>query len=112
MDTGLLFRIFGTMQTLERSLEVSKKSASVNKTLSQEMQLNLRDMERVLLHMRQIANKLQMEIAKNDASAITRSLKVFYSLHQMLRPEVTAAEKEISSLYNKFETPDSAATIH
>ena len=40
--------------------------------------------------MRKAANRLQLDLAKDDWISIIRSLRVFYGLHHLIRPEVVA----------------------
>jgi len=53
--------------------------------------------------MRRTANKLQLEIAKDDWNSAVRSLQIFYGLNSMVRPHVMDIYSKLSRIPNPYE---------
>jgi di/tripeptidase len=97
MHTDLLHRVFSTVQSLEQQIESVKNQYSLNSQANSKAISQLTEFERVVKSMRRVANKLQLEVAKKDSIAIVRSLKIFYGLNFMVRPEVLKTSMSLVS---------------
>jgi hypothetical protein len=79
-------------------LELCKSTVANNSQVPKRIVNNITEQERILKHMRRAANKIQIELAQEDWTAVHRSLSIFYSLNQMVRPEILATYRELSGV--------------
>ena len=98
MSSQNMHRIFGALHTLERSLDLCKNTMLKNSNLPERITGSIAEQERIIKHMRRVANKLQFELAQQDWAAVHRSLNIFYSLNQMVRPEIMSTYRELSGV--------------
>ena len=99
MNTEKLYRVFGTIQALERSL-VSGEQAVASKLIAPRLRVNIAEQYRVLGHMRQVAKQLEFQVGMTSQEEESRLLKIFYSLHHMLKPEIDETIREIGEMNN------------
>jgi len=91
MNKQIIPHVFGSLQTLERYVDQIRSSASRDGQLGREVANLLRQSESVLQNMRRTANRLQLQLAAKDAGAVVRSLRIFYGLNHIVRPELLTA---------------------
>ena len=84
MSSNFISHVFSSLLFMEKYLEHSKK---IIDPYSAQAGV-LAEQQDILKQMRLIANKLQLEHAREDWLAIVRSLRVFYGLNYMVRPEI------------------------
>lgn len=115
-NKNLLANIFSVIQTLEKRLEQSREMLAVApKTADEEAMLkSLDEQSRIVAHMRRVANKLQLELASSNWTATVRSLRIFYGLHHMVRPEIlqTVSRTLKSPSPPKLSSPTQSNVIH
>lgn len=100
MNKELIPHVFASLHSLERYLENIRRMSGTQegidaKFLSQ-LEHSLPEQERVLKQMRRVANKLQLEIAKEEWDEVIRSLRIFYGLNHMVRPDLIATFVKLS----------------
>lgn len=92
MNKELIPHVFSSLHSLERYLENIRRLVAGNDGLdpkfANHIEVSLPEQERVLKQMRRVANKLQLEIAKEEWDAVIRSLRIFYGLNHMVRPDL------------------------
>ena len=111
MKRKLIIHIFAVVQNLEKRLEETKAAIKDTKGMPMQMHFDLVQQEDVVKHMRRTANRLQLELAREDWIAIIRTLQIFYGLNHMVRPEVMGTYSSIVKGQNHF-TSESAAPRH
>lgn len=97
MGKELLAHIFSSLQSLERCLDNSNRLYGEQKHELKDVRQSLDEQEKVLRHMRRVANRLQLEVACDDTEKLARSLQIFYGLSTMVRPEVLATFQLLAS---------------
>lgn len=94
MNKELLLHTFAALQSLERCFEKTKELLSNNRDeLSPELsQLveTIPTQEEVLVKLRRYANDLQISFARGDQAKTLKTLKIFYGLLGLVRPELVA----------------------
>jgi hypothetical protein len=98
----ILYKMFGALQSLERSLQISKKTISINNSLPERIIKNVAEQERIIRHMQQISSTVQTEFSNKDGVELNRLVRIFYSLHYMVSPEISSTLEELNG--NTFET--------
>lgn len=111
MSQELLSHVFGSLQGLEKTIS-DIKDASTSKPQLEAVPADLREQERVVRHMRRVANRLQFEFACGDWKNIVRSLNIFYGLNSMVRPSVMAVYAALLDIANPFDSIESKAVSH
>ncbi len=91
MERNVVVHVFSALQNLERYFEEVKKLLPRDDENSLEMLESLPQHAQILKNMRRVANKLQLEVAREDWNSVVRSLKIFYGLHFLVRPELVSA---------------------
>ncbi|MCC6932607.1 MAG: hypothetical protein IT292_05065 [Deltaproteobacteria bacterium] len=95
MNNELLYRVLGTVESLERSLENSRQFIANSKSSSPQISNDILEHERILGHMRQVVNDLQLQVAQKKDEEVIRSLQIFYSLHHMVKPEIQSTVQRL-----------------
>ena len=116
MSQQLIAHVFSAVLTLERCLEEMKTAVSVRPDLSY-LALQLSQQAKVVRQMRQVANRMQLEVASSNQLATGRSIAIFYALNQMVRPEIMKTYSEIHHIEGlngrTFEASnDNHSTLH
>ena len=96
MNPEIVTHIFGTLQSLEKSLTFVKAGMANSSGSKAEVASTLEQQEKVLNHMRRAANKLQFQVARSDWSEAVRTMKIFYGLHHMVRADIVSAKAKMS----------------
>mgnify|MGYP003382194329 CR=1 FL=1 len=116
MNKELIPHVFASLQNLERYLENIKRFSDSNVAQPTSLQRSIDDQERVLKQMRRVANKLQIEVAREQWDAVVRTLRIFYGLNHMVRPDVMATFVQLSKGQTRIEESDgvrdSAPQLH
>ena len=79
MSTKIIPHIFGSILSLEKSLAMA---------VARKVELPSKDLPKIVLEMKKLAQLIQLQFAKNDTENAIRSLKLFYGLLSMIRPLV------------------------
>ena len=85
MSTKIIPHIFGSVISLEKSLALVQEK---------KLQLPSKDLPKILMEMKKLAQLIQLQFAKNDIENATRSLKLFYGLLSMIRPLIVDVLKK------------------
>ncbi len=88
MNQELIPHVFASLQTLERYVEQVRTLSAGGAESNSEARALLPEFDRVVKQMRRTANKLQFHVAAADEAATVRTLRIFYGLNHMVRPEV------------------------
>lgn len=86
----MVHHTYSVIHQLEQFLDNVKRLISERKTELPDLPVSVQEQERILQQMRRIANKLQLEIAKSNWPGVVRTLRIFYGMNQMIRPELVA----------------------
>lgn len=92
----LITYVFGALQALERYIEQTKSLLEKDPALQDRLPCPLSEQDKVVQHMRRIANKLQFEIAKKDWEGVVRMLKLFYGLDALVRSDIISTFVSLS----------------
>lgn len=116
MNTSLVTHVFASLQSLEKCLGNVKKMLPSQTDSCDELKKVVPEQEKILEQMRRIANKLQLEVARNDLGSAVRTLKIFYGLNHMIRGDVMNAFSKLSELqsvpFSKLATPGKEIVYH
>ena len=96
MDSNIILHVFSCLQRLEKRFAFIKSVAPYSAHFEKYSSLIPQQTE-ILAHMRRTANLLQLEFAKKQWELVSHSLKIFYGLHQMIRPELQDAFNAVSN---------------
>lgn len=96
MNKELIPHVFASLQNLERYLENIKKFSDTSAAHAPSLLRSIEDQERVLKQMRRVANKLQIEVAREQWDSVVRTLRIFYGLNHMVRPDLMATFVQLS----------------
>lgn len=92
MDKSIIPHVFASLLSLERTVGNVERLAKADSTENAKSALALIPAQRkVLESMRRAANSLQLQLAAGDTLGTIRSLKIFYGLNHMVRPELSSA---------------------
>ncbi len=92
----ILYKMFGALQTLERSLQISKRTIEINISIPERITKNVFEQERIIREMQKISNIVQAEFTTKESSELNKLVRMFYSLHYMVSPEITSTLEEIN----------------
>ncbi len=112
MSKQLIPHVFASVQTLERYVETIRAKSSGHPGLEADLKSLLPQFESFLVSMRRVANKLQLQVASKDALAIARSLKVFYGLNHIVRPEILSVVLSITQCAERPKVELAASETH
>ncbi len=112
MNKQIIPHVFGSLQTLERYIEQIRTNATHHEKLGDEVGSVIRQCEGVLQNMRRTANRLQLQLAANDASAVVRSLRIFYGLNHIVRPELLRAVAHFTKGALEFPKVETQVPLH
>jgi len=113
MKNELITHVFGAVQGLEKYSTQINSLLDANKNKANLLTSNPEEHNKVIKHMRRIANKLQLEVAKNNTSESYRLLKLFYGLNSLVRPEVLSTFVILSRKNTKrIHRVDQVASLH
>ena len=101
MDTKVISHVFGAVNSAERTL--SKIEGLLPSEGLDEIRKNLPQQKDIVRRMRRVANLLQLESAKEDWDATTRSLRIFYGLHHMVRKDLISAHRQLRNDESSIE---------
>lgn len=94
MTKELLLHTFAALQSLERCFENTKELLASNRNqISEELSQLIETIpvqEEILVKLRRCANDLQLAYARGDNYKALKTLKIFYGLHGLVRPELVA----------------------
>lgn len=96
MNAELITHVFASLQNLEKCYGNIKRLLPRHETDAEDIVKVLPEQKKVLEQMRRVANKLQLDFAKNDWSATIRMLKIFYGLNYMVRSDLQTAFTRLS----------------
>lgn len=88
MGREMLVHVFASIQGLEKCLANSRKMLDEQKHQPLIVHKSLAEQDRILRQMRRVANRLQLEFATENWPEAVRSLKIYYGLWTMVRPEI------------------------
>ena len=88
--------VYASLLGLERKIKTIRTIQSNSSDKSTQVNASLEEQEKVLKHMRQTANKLQLALAKKDAIEIARLLQIYYGLNHMVQPEVVSTFRKVT----------------
>ena len=100
----VLYKMFGALQALERSMQISKKTIAINISLPERITKSIEEQEKVLRRMQEISNTVQAEYPNGDKVALNRLIRIFYSLHYMVSPEISSTLEELNGRQNNLDT--------
>ena len=111
MSPEVIPHVFASLQTLERYLEQVRTLSTRAVEFSAELRTRIPEFERVVKQMRRTANKLQFQVAANNQAEIVRSLRIFYGLNHMLRPELLSTLIKLTKGSNPLQPKAVAASL-
>lgn len=97
MNSDIIARIFGVLQNLEKCLDGIHTQLNEKKHRAPEIAALLPQHQRVVKQMRSVANKLQLQFAREDWEEVVRSLKIFYGLNHLVRTDILIAYGRLNS---------------
>ena len=92
----VLYKMFGALQTLERSMQISKKTIAINTSLPERITKSIEEQDKILRKMQEISNTVQAQYSNGDGAALNRLIRIFYSLHYMVSPEISSTLEELN----------------
>lgn len=95
----IIIHVFSSLQSLEKYLDSIKKLVRGKEKTAD----GLVQHEKVIRCMRRMANKIQLDVAHDDWDAAVRSLKIFYGLNHMIRPELVSTLMRLSGSKSPLE---------
>ena len=114
MNKELIPHVFASLQSLERYVDIIKSSLESSDHTGNELRAMVPQYETTLKKMRRTANKLQFQVAADNQQQIIRSLRIFYGLNHMVRPEILSSFLSLSkgSKTVGSVTPEAVASFH
>ncbi len=116
MTSEFLYHIFSSLQSLEKKFATVKELLPGPSESPDVFHHHLPQQKKILRQMRRTANKLQLEAAHSDWVSLTRSLKIFYGLNQLIREDIILACSNLSKARHpkgiKTATRDKAVVYH
>ncbi len=111
MNTKIAIHVFAALQGLEKSFDAIKAQVQQGNPEHEKISAVLPKQQEILIDMRRTANLLQLHLAKKDWSEAVRSLKIFYGLNQLVRPDILQAFAVISAKSFQQTTQVSQAPV-
>jgi|GEM_PF-6694938 len=112
MDSQIIVHVFAAIQALEKCHDNSRRMLGEQKTQPLSVHTALLQQSRILRAMRQSANNLQLELARKDWIKATRSLKIYYGLNNMIRPEIMATFSALANGEICLQLNDAQSMCH
>ena len=94
---NMIASVFSSLQGLEKCLKSSKKMYDKEFRTSALVEQALSQQSLIIVDMRRTANKLQIHLAKKDWDGVVRTLRVFYGLRQIVRPEIMSTFQSLAN---------------
>jgi len=92
----VLYKMFGALQALERSMQINKKTIAINTSLPERITRGIEEQEKILRKMQEVSTTIQAEFSGGDSAALNRLIRIFYSLHYMVSPEISSTLEELN----------------
>lgn len=109
--TNIVAFTFGAVNRLERFTTKASELLRHNQDRESKLNCPFSDQVRVVKQMRQVANKLQLELAKNNWVEAIRLMKIFYGLDNLIRPELMESVVKLSNCPER-KSKELQATVH
>lgn len=109
----LIVSIYSSLQGLEKCVASSQKMFNHGKFYSEDIASSLTEQHKIMKQMRRTANKLQIHLAQENWSEVTRGLDIYYGLRKIVRPEIMQTFQSLAtkSKQENFTKP-SGQTLH
>ena len=112
MKQDILTRLYSTVLSLEKCLTMSQEMLDEQRGQPKSVAEVLKQQEKVLVHMRRAANKVQFGLARGDWKEVTRQVQIFDGLWQMISPELMAIFSALSNRQVAYQFVDSQVAVH
>ncbi|MCB0359085.1 MAG: hypothetical protein KDD44_05605 [Bdellovibrionales bacterium] len=112
MNDKAIIYLFAALQGLERCVSRCEEMLGSQQHQPEFVGRAIEEQKRILLTMRRTANRLQLELVKEDWNEVVRLTQTFYGLNTMVRPEILSTFQALSNKRIALQLSDNEATFH
>jgi hypothetical protein len=112
MNEAVINHLFAVVQSLEKCLGNSDKMLVEQTFQPREVETSLAQQHALLAEMRKTAKQIQVDYSVQNWAAITRSLKIFYGLNTMVRPEIVSTFSQLARKEICLSIENQGAEMH